>query len=130
MTAFTVELKNQPGELAHLSEAMAARKVNLVLRGTTHGGSGTVAFIADDEAAARTVLESAGIEFTERPAFTVRMANVPGAGAATFRKLANAHVNMDLLLPIRISDEVFFAVICVDDVDAARTALGDQLIDN
>jgi len=58
------------------------------------------------------------------------MANVPGAGAATFRKLANASVNMDLLLPIRISDEVFFAVICVDDVDAARTALGDQLIDN
>jgi len=46
MTAFTVELKNQPGELAHLSEAMAARKVNLVLRGTTHGGSGTVAFSA------------------------------------------------------------------------------------
>ncbi|HYU85700.1 MAG TPA: hypothetical protein VEK80_12940 [Kribbellaceae bacterium] len=129
MSAFTVELKNQPGELAGLCEAMAARRVNLVLCGTTHGDGGTVAFIADDEAAARAALEGAGIGFTERPALSVRMENLPGAGAAAFRKLANANVNMDLLLPVRISDELFFAVVCVDDVDAARRALGDQVVD-
>ena len=128
MSAFTVELKNQPGELARLCDAMAARGVNLIVCGTSHGDSGTVAFIADDEAAARTTLEGAGIEFTERPALTLRMDNVPGAGAATFRKLANAHVNMDLLLPVSVSNEQFFAVICVDDVDAASTALGEQVV--
>jgi hypothetical protein len=128
MSAFTVELKNQPGELAQLCEAMATRDVNIIVCGTTHGDSGTVAFIADDEAAARTVLEAAGIEFTERQALTVRMENVPGAGAATFRKLANANVNMNLLLPVRVSDELFFAVLCVDDVDAATRALGDQVV--
>jgi hypothetical protein len=74
------------------------------------------------------VLEAAGIEFTERQALTVRMENVPGAGAATFRKLANANVNMNLLLPVRVSDELFFAVLCVDDVDAATRALGDQVV--
>lgn len=129
MSAFMVELKNQPGSLADLCEAMATRGVNLVLCGTTHGDAGTVAFIADDDAAARAALAGAGIEFTERPALSVRMQNRPGAGAATFRRLANANVNMDLLLPVRISDELFFAVICVDDVDAARTALGDQVVD-
>jgi hypothetical protein len=108
---------------------MATRGVNLVLCGTTHGDAGTVAFIADDDAAARAALAGAAIEFTERPALSVRMQNRPGAGAATFRRLANANVNMDLLLPVRISDELFFAVICVDDVDAARTALGDQVVD-
>jgi hypothetical protein len=128
MSAFTVELKNQPGELARLCDAMAARGVNLIVCGTSHGDSGTVAFIADDEAAARTTLEGAGIEFTERPALTVRMDNVPGAGAATFRKLANARVNLDLLLPVRVSNEQFFAVICVDDVDAASRALGEQVV--
>jgi hypothetical protein len=128
MSAFTVEMKNQPGALAELCEAMAARQVNLILCGTTHGSSGTVAFVAEDQAAARAVLEGMGLEFTERPALTVRMENRPGTGAATFRKLANANVNMDLLLPVHISDELFFAVICVDDGDAARSALGEQVV--
>jgi hypothetical protein len=128
MSAFTVELENKPGELARLCEAMAGSDVNLVLCATTRGGSGAVAFIADDEASARTVLETAGIEYTMRPALTVRMDNVPGTGAATFRKLADVGINTDLLLPVRISDDLFFAVICVDDVDKARNALGDQVV--
>jgi hypothetical protein len=35
---------------------------------------------------------------------------------------------VDLLLPVRISDELFFAVICVDGVAAARGALGGQVV--
>jgi hypothetical protein len=53
MSAFTVELDNQPDELARLCEAMASSGVNLLLCATTHGNSGLVAFIADDEAAAK-----------------------------------------------------------------------------
>ena len=52
MSVFTVELKNQPGELARLCEAMADRRVNLILCATSCGKDGTVAFIADDEASA------------------------------------------------------------------------------
>jgi hypothetical protein len=128
MSAFTVELKNQPGELARLCEAMASGGVNLILCATSQADSGTVAFIADNEAAGTIVLEGAGIQYTEHPALTVRMDNVPGAGAATFRKLANAGVNVDLVLPVRVSNEQFFAVICVDDVDAASSALGEQVV--
>jgi hypothetical protein len=128
VSAFLVELKNQPGQLAELCEAMAARGVNIVLCGTATGDRSTIAFIADDEAAARTALERAGVGFTEREALTVRMENVAGAGAATFRKLAAANVNLELLLPIRVSDEHFFAVICVDDIEAARSAVGEQLV--
>jgi hypothetical protein len=128
MSAFTVEFENQPGELARLCEAMAARGVNIVVSGTAHGDSGTVAFIADDEMAARTALEGAEIEFDERPALTVRMDNRPGAGAATFRKLADAGVNIDLLLPVLVSTDEFHAVICADDLDAALSALGDQVV--
>ena len=128
MSVFTVDLKNQPGELARLCEAMAGRGVNLVLSATTWGEGGTVVFIADDEASAQRVLENIGIEYTMRPALTIRMDNQPGTGAATFRKLANAGVNTDLLLPVRVSDELFFAVICVDSADMAREALGDQVV--
>jgi hypothetical protein len=128
MTAFTVEFDNQPGALARLCEAMAGRGVNIVVCGVAHGERGTVAFIADDEAAARTVLEEAEIDFDERSALTVRMDNVPGAGAKAFRKLADAGVNVDLLLPVRVSAEEFLAVICADDLNAAADALGDQVV--
>ena len=128
MSAFTVEFANQPGELARLCEAMANRGVNIVVCGVTHGETGTVAFIADDEMAARTALEGAQIEYDEHEALTVRIANVAGAGATTFRKLAHAGVNVNLLLPVRVSTDEFLAVICADDLDAAASALGDQVV--
>jgi hypothetical protein len=128
MSAFTVELGNHPGELARLCEAMASSGVNLLPCATTHGDSGVVAFIADDEAAAQAVLDGAGIAYLLRPAVTVRMENLPGAGAVAFRKLADAGVNVELLLPVHISDEEFFAVICADDAAAAERALSGQVI--
>jgi hypothetical protein len=128
MSVFTAELDNHPGELARLCEVMASSGVNLLLCATTHGGSGVVAFIADDEAAAQAALDSMGIEYLLRPALTVRMENLPGAAAATFRRLADAGINVELLLPVRISDKEFFAVICADDAAAAEAALGGQVI--
>ena len=128
MSVFTVDLKNQPGELARLCETMADSGINLVLCATTRGEEGTVAFIADDEASAETALQQADIGYAMRPALTIRMENQPGVGAATFRKLADAGVNAELLLPVRVSDALFFAVICVDDADKARGALGVQVI--
>jgi hypothetical protein len=35
---------------------------------------------------------------------------------------------VELLLPVRVSDEEFFAVICADDAAAAEAALGGQVI--
>ena len=128
MSAFTVKLANQPGGIARLCEAMASNGVNLLLCATTHGDSGVVAFIADDEAAAQRVLEGAAFGYQLQPAITVRMENRPGAGAAAFRQLADAGINVELLLPVRISEELFYAVICVDDPTAAEGALGGLVV--
>jgi hypothetical protein len=128
MSVFTVDVKNQPGELARLCEAMTSHGVNLVLSATGHGDGATVVFIADDEVSAETALQQVGIPYTIRTALTIRMENQPGTGAATFRKLAEAGVNADVLLPVRVSDDLFLAVLCVDDDDKARRALGAQVI--
>jgi hypothetical protein len=128
MSVFTVTLPNRCGELARLCEAMADSGVNLVLCATTREAGGVVAFIADDEASAQAVLQDAGLQYAIRPALTIRMDHQPGTGAATFRKLADAGVTTDLLLPVRISDSLFFAVICVDDPDKAVRALGEQVV--
>jgi hypothetical protein len=95
MSAFSVKLENQPGGIARLCEAMASSGVNLLLCATTHGDSGVVAFIADDEAAAQRVLEDPGIGYQLQPALTVRIENRPGAGVATFRTLADVGINVD-----------------------------------
>ena len=128
MSAFTVDMANQPGELARLCEVLAAREVNLVVCGLAHGDRGTVAFIADDENAARDALQSAEIDYVERDSITVRLQNVAGAGAAAFRALLDAKVNLEVFLPVRILDDQFYAVICADDVDAAAAALRDLVV--
>jgi hypothetical protein len=128
MSVFTVTLPDRCGELARLCEAMADSGINLVLCATTREAGGVVAFIADDEAGAQAVLQDTGLQFATRPALTIRMDHQPGTGAATFRKLADAGVTTDLLLPVRISDSLFFAVICVDDPDKAVRALGEQVV--
>lgn len=128
MSAFTVDMANRPGELARLCGVLATRGVNLVVCGVAHGSSGTVAFIADDEIAARDALQQSGIDYAERDSITVRLQNVAGAGAAAFQALLEANVNLDVFLPVRIFDDQFYAVICPDNVTAALAALGDQVV--
>jgi len=128
MSVFTVDMENRPGQLARLCEAMADNNINLVLSAAARGEEGTIVFVADDESGAQTVLQDAGVSYDMRPALTIRLENQPGTGASTFRKLADAGVNAELLLPVRVSDEFFFAVICVDNEEKARDALGAQVI--
>jgi hypothetical protein len=56
MNLFSVEFKNQPGELAHLGDVCAQRGVNVQLAGVVSGERGTILFSASDEAAVRAAL--------------------------------------------------------------------------
>lgn len=128
MSAFMIEMANKPGELARICEILAASGVNLVVCGLAHGDGATVAFIADDEDAARGALQTASVDYVEREALTVRLENRPGAGADAFRTLAGADVNLDLFLPVRIYEDQFYAVICPDNMEAAAAALGERVV--
>ncbi len=128
MSVFTVLLKNEPGELAHVSELIADRGVNIMLCGVTAGNQGILALVADDETAARSALTSAGLDFNERDAITVRLSDEPGQAALLARRLADARVNMEILLPTRISLGQVELAVCVSDETAAREALGDLVV--
>lgn len=128
MSAFTTDMDNTPGQLARLCEVLGSRGVNLVVCGVGHGNTGTIAFIADDEAATRSALQDASIDYREEESLTVRMQNVPGAGADLFARLSAAGVNISVFLPVQIFDDQFYAVICPSDVDAAREALGEHVV--
>ncbi|MGH3714428.1 MAG: hypothetical protein ACRDT4_13345 [Micromonosporaceae bacterium] len=128
MSVFTVLLKNQPGELAQLSELIAERGANMMLCGVTAGSQGIVAFVCDDDDAARGALNSAGLDFNERDALTVRLPDQPGQAALLARRLADARVNMELVLPVRICEGEAELAVCVSDDAAARKALGDLVV--
>ena len=127
MNLFSVDLKNQPGELAHLCETLAQRGVNVMLAGVTAGDHGTVVFITSDEEAAGTALTAAGIAFSERPALCVRCPDVPGEAAKFAHRLAEANVNVEALLPLSVCQGEAVLVLCVDKFDDGRAALRDQL---
>jgi hypothetical protein len=127
MKIYTVELKNQPGELAHVCEVLGRGGINIEVSGSTMGDRGTVCFTANDEPAAAAALEGAGIEYAEHPALTVTCADQPGQAAKFARKLANADVNVEWLLPISICQGELELAVCVDDIDAARDALTGQV---
>ena len=106
----------------------AQRGVNLQLAGVVSGERATIPFSASDEAAVRTALAGAGLEFTERPALQVKCADQPGEAAKFGRKLADAGVNIEGLLEVSICQgEVIFAI-AVDKPDDARAALSDQIV--
>ncbi len=128
MIVFTLDLKNQPGELAHVCEALAQRGINIELAGITAGDHGLVSLTASDEDSARAALGEASVSFTEHPVLQVKTADRPGEAAKIARKLADAHLNIDCLIPISICGGEVILAIGVDRPDEARQALGGQVV--
>ena len=52
----------------------------------------------------------------------------PTTNPQHLERLADAGVNIDLLLPVRVSAEEFLAVVCAENLEAAASALGDQVV--
>ena len=127
MIIYTVELKNQPGEMAHMCEVLGHGGVNIEVCGVTMGDRGVVCFTADDESAATAALEGGGIEYTGHQALRVTCDDQPGEVARFSRKLANAGVNLEWLIPVSICQGEDVFAVCVDKIDAARGALAGQV---
>jgi hypothetical protein len=101
MNAFLVDLENKPGELARVAEVIAAKGVNITaVSGSTCGSSGRVALMASDDAATRIALGEARCTFSELPVTVATLMHEPGALASACRRLADAGVNIEALMPI------------------------------
>jgi hypothetical protein len=127
MQAFIVEATNRPGEFARQTAAIAARGINLYGYCITLGTRGASAFLGHDEAGVRSGLNDAGIAFREVPVVTAWLEDKPGTAAAISKKLADAGVNIELFVPLDLKDGKATMAIGVDNVEAARRVLSDQL---
>ena len=125
MNAFVVELENRPGELARLAEAIGQRGINITAIGAvTSGTAGGIGLLTNDESGTREALKAAGITVKEIGLVSVSLEHRAGTLAEVARKLADAGVNVDLLLPTGMSGSNVTIALGVDDVEAAQRVIG------
>ncbi len=121
---FIVQLRNEPGALATLAEALAARDVDLrAIGGGGLGGAGHVILTTADDDTARRVLDEGGYTYFEGESLIAEVDDRPGGMARIARRLADAGVNIHGHLFIgRWGDRAMFAFV-VDDPEKARPIL-------
>jgi hypothetical protein len=124
---FIVQLRNEPGGLAALAEALAERGVDL--RAIGGGGIGEVGHVimttADDDTT-RAVLKAGGYTYHEGESLITEVPDRPGGMAEIARRLADAGVNIyGHLFLGRWGDRAMFAFV-VDKPDVARPILERQ----
>jgi len=121
---FVVQLHNQPGAMASLAEALAARGVDLrAIGGGGLGDSGHMIMTTADDDATRQVLDDGGYTYVEGESIIAEVDDRPGGMARIARALADAGVNIHGHLFLgRWGDRAMFAFV-VDRPDIAKPIL-------
>ena len=121
---FVVQLKNEPGALAVLSENLAARGIDLrAIGGGGLGDVGHVIMTTSDDDATRTLLEEGDYTFAEGESILAEVEDRPGGMARIARELSDAGVNIKGHLFLgRWGDRAMMGFV-VDNPDVARPIL-------
>lgn len=120
-----IVLRNVPGTIADVAEAMGKAGVNIegacgFPAGYPAGVEGIFHILVEDVSAARAAADQAGYEVRfERDVVVCEVENRPGALGEVTRKLADAGINADLIY-VTADGRI---VLGLDDVDRARAAL-------
>jgi hypothetical protein len=124
MHAFLIELDNKVGELARITEAIAAKGVDIVgVSGSTCGSSGSVALMTDNESATRGALQGAATKFRELEVTEAAIGTAPGSLAKVTRRLADAGVNIEALMPTGMSGNEVKVAFVTSDAAKAKSIL-------
>ena len=124
MHAFLVEMANKPGSLADVAEALGKQGVNIEnIAGAACGDSGRVAVIAADDAATRQALTAKGLTFKELETVDANLAHEPGSLGKAARRLADAGVNIEAILPSGMSAGQVTVSFVTDNAAKAREIL-------
>jgi hypothetical protein len=125
MTAFLVDLENKPGALATVAEALGAKGVNITgVSGASCGDSGRAVITTSDDVAARTVLQGLKNTFKEFEVTESSLAHTPGSLGKAARRLADAGVNIEAIMPIGMAGNDIQVAFVTDNPIKARDILG------
>lgn len=122
--AFLIEVEDKPGSLADVTEAIAAKGVNIVsLSGATCGERSRVAIATDDDATTEAALKNVGATFEQMEITSVPLRHEPGSLAKAARQLANAGVNIESILLMGMHGNDIEVGFVTSDPAMARNAL-------
>jgi hypothetical protein len=125
VSQFVIQLENRPGELAHLTRALAMRGIDIRHISCVGQGPLACAFVTgSDDQALREVLHGLGYEHIEGSAVCVDVEDRPGGLADVTERLAAAGVNLLGMLCVGRRPGVVEMAFTVDDEPRAREALG------
>ena len=121
-TDLTIWLADQPGAMAGACEALGQAGINIDgCCAYPAGTAGQLHLLVEDAAAARQALAAAGYNVVQdREVLVHQLEDVPGSAGAALRRIADAGANLELVYMATGTG----VVIGVDDLDAARSALG------
>jgi hypothetical protein len=126
---FTVRLKNDPGALAGLAQALAENGIDIrTLAAGAVGSFGCVVLSTNNDLAARDVLRRAKYTFLESEVLTVAVEDRPGSLALLTQRLASAGVNLIGVVTLGRRQGKAELAITVDEVslDKARRVLATE----
>jgi hypothetical protein len=104
MTAFLVDLENKPGALATVAEALGQQGVNITgISGATCGDSGRAVITTADDVTTRSVFQTLKTKFKEYEVTDASLSNTPGSLGKVTRRLADAGVNVEAIMPTGMS---------------------------
>ena len=122
---FTVRLKNEPGQLARLANALAEEGIDIRTIGVGAVGSyGCAVLSTNHDNAARAVLRKAKYTFVEGEVLSLSVEDQPGALARLTGRLAENGVNIASVLVLGRRQGKADLALTVDNPDKARRVLG------
>lgn len=124
---FTVKIEDKPGALGRCFAALGDGGVNiLAFQSYVEEGESVARFVADDMAAAKSVLGSLRMIFEETEVVVIRLAQRPGVLGRAASRLGEKHVNIDYsYCGSEPGSPLGLLVFGVDDLKTAAAALDE-----
>jgi hypothetical protein len=126
VNTFIVDLKNRPGELAKVTEAIAKQGIDITaFSGSACGDSGSLSLVTNNEAGTERALSQGQWKFHTVELTETSIPNRPGSLAEVTRRLANAGVNIEAAFPIGMSGNNVQVAFATDNPAKAKQAVAE-----
>jgi len=124
MKEFKVFVKDKPGELARVTEALAEHAVNIRAIASEGGHeSSFLRIVTNDVATTEKAFKVAGIKNEANDLLTVELIDRPGELAKIARRLARAGVNVESIYILGSKNGKTEVGMVVSDMEKAKVAL-------
>jgi hypothetical protein len=125
MNTYLIAAEDRPGMVAQLFEAAAKRHVNVAPAcELSDGKTALIALGSEDEAGLQAAIADAGYTATVVGMVVVELEDRPGTAAEVTRKLADAGVDLRIVVPVGMSGERVQMGFGASDEGLLRRTLG------